>query len=580
MEQNKKDIITKELKYFLSYLYLKHPFYNSLINSLAPNGIELIDFNTTYKKEQGKNQYIQEEVDILIQKPKILISKIKNERKILIDINFSINYLFDNENIIDKNKKIFFYFIIREILHTILKHNIKFNNIKNNIRNNKKLWYLSGNIVIDNMLRNDNILKDIIYIPKIKLNIKDTNNQILFLPNKVFQKKCINNNIEYTIEEIYDILLDEKIGITDNDTSEYENIIKEEEKQNKKQKIKNKENSINDNKKDCKNNDINSIEKENFIKKNSENSNKNKQKIDNSNDDINEIIIKALEFEKQTKSFLQKEKNKNYGNLPGYLAEEINSLLLPKTNLKAYLNKIITAKMKKETISYKRPDRRYLYNNLIVPSKQKTKKHFNLLFFIDTSGSMQLKDLQQSISDIINVFNAMQSNKQTFNIDIVYSDTDIQKIISINSENYKGNNIDISKLLEIKGRGGTELFPLFSKKCLDLFSNTLNIEDFFDNYNYYGNKEKLKEYLTNKQGTNINILENKIKEKLKYDAVIVNTDFYISEIELAIYKKLLQLDNNPLLNFSNVLSLIPKNYNKEFINELKSIGKDKNLFFL
>jgi predicted metal-dependent peptidase len=440
----------EELKYFISYLYIKKPFYNSLLSSLTKNGILLV--NTEESKER-----------------KIYFKTDENKNFLYIDETFADNLILSN------NKKRLFYYIVHEILHIILKHNTRRTKIKKDI----DIWDISADIVIDNIISNDEFLKNILDIPLMK-----EENEIL--------KEV--KDIKLTVDDVYSKLLEANFKLL------------------KRKKVKQK---FHENKKNGKDGNDNSIDGDS--EQHLENHNKwGKNGIKDKK--VNEMILKAMEF---TKNLDNDNSTNQYGGLPGYMVEEIKDLLKPKTNLKYYLNKIIQSK-KKETNNYKRPDRRYLYNNLIVPSKSKTIKHFNLLFFIDTSGSMEIKDLKQSMSDIIDLLKSMNNKKQTFNVEIIHSDVEIKNKVILNEITFQ--KFDIKELLKIKGRGGTELTPLYK-------------------------------YLIE-------------KDRNKFDAIIVNTDFHIANEEFQEYLNLRKK--------YNFLSLIPKDYNQEKVKQLNN----EKCFFL
>jgi len=457
----------EEIQFFISYLYLKHPFYNSLISEMN------IELETTELSEKYK-----------VYSPSFL--------NIRIDENFAKD-LIDNDK-----KKLLFYYLIHEILHIILNHpQRKLGRIDGK-------WDKAADIVVDNVIKKDDILYNLIQIPKEAEGINEIYD---------FEKK-----VSESVEDIYNRLREKE----DNENQEDSSKEKSDSENGDSSDSKCENNTGNKDNENLKNDDSKKVSEEegkgNDSKKGNSNSKTSKSHLNNHNQwneqnsnkskEINktqELIMKAVEFAKL------KESDKEFGGSPGCFIEEIKDLLTPKTDLKSYLNKIVQS-FKKEKNTYKRGDRRYLYNNLIVPSKVKDIKHFKLLFFIDTSGSMDIDDLQQSMSDIIDVVKSLKS----FNIEIIHSDVDISNKLVIN----ENSDINIPEMLKIYGRGGTELTPLFD------------------------------------------YLEEKDKNNETFDAVIVNTDFHIMKDELLIY-----IEKEPIYNF---LALIPKDFKKSYVEQIEN----------
>ena len=452
----------EELQFFISYLYLKHPFYNSLVSEIN------IELETTELSEKYK-----------VYSPKFL--------DIRIDENFAKDLIENGK------KKLLFYYLIHEVLHIILNHpQRKLGRIDGK-------WDKAADIVVDNVIKKDDILYSLIQIPKEEEGINEIYD---------FEKK-----VSDSVEDIYNRLREKEDENNDEDSS--------------KEKSDSENGDSSDEECDTENHDGEEDSDKEYVEKGKENNSQqfnsnsevsqshldnhnqwNEKNVENKSKEINktqELIMKAIEFAKL------KESEKEFGGAPGCFIEEIKDLLTPKTDLKSYLNKIVQS-FKKEKNTYKRGDRRYLYNNLIIPSKVKDIKHFKLLFFIDTSGSMDIEDLQQSMSDIIDVVKSLKS----FNIEIIHSDVDISNKLIID----ENSDLDIPEMLKIYGRGGTELTPLF------------------------------------------NYLEEKDKNNETFDAIIVNTDFHIMKDELLTY-----IEKEPVYNF---LALIPKNFNNNYVEQIEN----------
>jgi len=394
---NKNEVL-KELQLFISYLYLKHPFYNSLLSS-----IDLEIDSTEKSKKYG------------IFSP--------DNSSIIIDYNFASKEL-------KKNKKLFFYYIVHELLHIILKHKTR------GIGKNNMRWQLATDMAVEAVIHQDKVLNEIIQTPNQSKGI-----------GKVYD---YNDQVSSSAEDFYRTL-----NISDLDQLS-ETKGDNEESENPKQAQKEKKCDTD-----------NESEEENISK--TQNGNLNNHEWSMSDKDINEEENQINEKIMQAYQFIQMNEGlKGSGGVPGCFMEIIEGLTTPKTNLVHYINKIVQ-NFKKYSNTYKRGDRRYLYNKLIVPSKVKTYKHFKLLFYIDTSGSVGTKELQKCLSELYHIIKSLKS----FEIDIVQSDVGIHDIYKVTDK----TGLDLEKFLTVKGRGGTEMKPLFDLLETDTYDFTLVSSD-------------------------------------------------------------------------------------------------------
>ena len=431
-------MIEEEIKLFIIYLYRKHPFYNSLISNI----------NFFIDSSEESNKY------------KIYSPKFKD---IVLDKNFS-------EELIKSDIKKFFYYIIHEIIHMILKHPNRQNG------RDKRLWDIASDISVDTIIKSDQELIKI-------LNFK--------APDTDFTHKDTVDDIYSLIYELYpDTETDEKEDCEESDDcSSCDNNSEPTLGESKAKK-----NSCDSKTNKQQNSDeLNELKSDSLDNHECWSSSQNDEDI---NEETNKMLLDAMEFANE----------KAPGGSIGGFSEMIGKLLTPKTNLKEYLNKIVQDFID-ISYTYKRGDRRYLYNNLIVPSTIEDIKHFKLLFYVDTSGSMDIDGLTQSISEIIDIVDSLES----FEITVIQSDSGIQDIKTITQD-----NMDVSHLFEMKGRGGTELAPLF-------------------------------EYIKDEENT--------------FDAIIVNSDFHIMKNELEEYVS--------LEYEKNLLALIPKRHGDiELLNNI------------
>lgn len=415
--------ILEELSNLYSFLYIKHPFYNSIISQ----------FNIYLVSNEKSEEY-----------------KIFSDSKtIYIDNNFA-------NDVFKIDKRLLFYFIFHEILHFILLHKVR------SISKKEEFWDYACDITVDNIIEKDEILK-----------------KILITPNSILGKKVIydcQSNISLTTEDIY------------------EDLLKNPSKMPKKQKKGTKKDSEKqegdcdcdcdcDSDCDSDSNDGNgksgNAKGGKLTKKNISHIDNHKQwKEDNNKNSVRdtqnivkEILVKADQLGKISK---------NFGGDKGEINQVLNNLLSTNRSIEDFIYNVVQ-NFKTKSQSFKRPDRRYLYQGLIAPSSIKDKKHFNLLFYIDTSGSMSLNNISKIVWNIFNLI----KNLHSYSFDIIQSDDkDRGYVVNITRENEH-----LAKdLLTIKGRGGTEISPLFE-----------------------------------------HLEKRRINNEPKYDVCIVGTDFYINQ---------------------------------------------------
>jgi len=141
------------------------------------------------------------------------------------------------------------------------------------------------------------------------------------------------------------------------------------------------------------------------------------------------------------------------GGVPGFIKEILEGLLSPKSSILEYFNNVVSEHKMKLT-SYRRLDRRYLHSGLMTPSSSPNDKIFNILVYVDTSGSMDMKALQQIMSEIFYLISSLKR----FNIRIIQGDTEFSTKTTLMDD----SNIYLEPFLEIVGRGGTDLGPFIA----------------------------------------------------------------------------------------------------------------------
>lgn len=162
-----------------------------------------------------------------------------------------------------------------------------------------------------------------------------------------------------------------------------------------------------------------------------------------SNDEKKKII------DKYRRVLISASKEMKRGKFPGWFKSLIEELENPKVNWKELLRKFVkqTVKTKED---WRRPNKRYLPYNIILPSKYQ--KILNLVIAIDTSGSISDEDLKEFVSEV----NAIMKSFEAYNILLIQNDTKIQYVREIRYP----DTLRIEDL-KMRGRGGTDFRPVF-----------------------------------------------------------------------------------------------------------------------
>jgi predicted metal-dependent peptidase len=146
------------------------------------------------------------------------------------------------------------------------------------------------------------------------------------------------------------------------------------------------------------------------------------------------------------------------GRMKGNLSKEINELLHPKVDWKEALREFIkTTMMGNDNSTWRRPHKRYIGMNIVMPS-YRSAKIGRIVVGIDTSGSIGSSELSQFLGEVKLICNEVQPD----GIDLLYWDSHVAK-----HEAYNGNEIEtLVETTKPAGGGGTEpeCVPQYMKK--------------------------------------------------------------------------------------------------------------------
>lgn len=138
---------------------------------------------------------------------------------------------------------------------------------------------------------------------------------------------------------------------------------------------------------------------------------------------------------------------KSQGREKGSLDELIDDLLEPKLSWKDLLRNAVISSVKND-YRFIPPNKRHLWRGMYLPSAYG--EEMEIVYAIDTSGSMSTSEIREGLSELKGVCDAFQSYK----IHLFQADADVQQYLELTPYNF-----DFPK--KIRGRGGTSFVPVF-----------------------------------------------------------------------------------------------------------------------
>lgn len=148
-----------------------------------------------------------------------------------------------------------------------------------------------------------------------------------------------------------------------------------------------------------------------------------------------------------------KEHQRSRGTVPGNIEEDLENMLKPpEIPWKKLLHRFVTThRSTKPMRSMERPRKRWAaMGSTLFPGK-KREKTFNLVFAVDTSGSMSSDDIHDGLSEL----QGIQRVDRDITVTVIEFDTSIHKEYQIGAT----DAID----LQVRGRGGTDFNAAFNR---------------------------------------------------------------------------------------------------------------------
>lgn len=135
------------------------------------------------------------------------------------------------------------------------------------------------------------------------------------------------------------------------------------------------------------------------------------------------------------------------GSIPAGLERLIAEVTAPKTNALEIISCWAT-ELSKSDYSFRRPNRRYHDSSFILPALR-SEDPGTCGFFIDTSGSMSEKELNEAASELQGIL-----RRDNLKVQVIYCDSEVAKTQEITPD-------DMPLRLKMYGGGGTDFRPPF-----------------------------------------------------------------------------------------------------------------------
>lgn len=137
--------------------------------------------------------------------------------------------------------------------------------------------------------------------------------------------------------------------------------------------------------------------------------------------------------------------NKSMGDMPGNLLRKIEDLIGTRLPWHKYLRRYLT-NIESDDLSFDTPDKNHIYRELILPGVYEDENRLeDILFVIDTSGSISDYDLNNFMTQAYNICNDFNATGK-----VIFFDSIVQDVFDIDKDNLKkarpaggeGTNVD------------------------------------------------------------------------------------------------------------------------------------------
>jgi predicted metal-dependent peptidase len=152
---------------------------------------------------------------------------------------------------------------------------------------------------------------------------------------------------------------------------------------------------------------------------------------------LDNIIIQALSIAQQA--------TKAYDSL----RVEIDTLLKPNIDLHDVLKEFLITALFEKTLTYNRPNRKYLHQGVYLPSAQKSKEQLELMIAIDSSGSVSLEEYKTFLGIVKEVCESFYE----YSVTLLPFDLHVKEELIVSFDSF--NPINSENLFIPKSDGGT-----------------------------------------------------------------------------------------------------------------------------
>lgn len=164
---------------------------------------------------------------------------------------------------------------------------------------------------------------------------------------------------------------------------------------------------------------------------------------------LDDSQIHQLEAQAKIETIQSAKAAKAVGKLPGSVERLVDQLVNVSTPWHEILERFMIAKVK-DGYSWKRPNRRFIHNNIYIPGVDYTPRMGPVVIGADMSGSIQQPEINMMNAHINRILGTCMPEA----VYVVYCDTRVQGV-----DEYTPDDFPVR--LEAKGGGGTSFKPVF-----------------------------------------------------------------------------------------------------------------------
>lgn len=139
---------------------------------------------------------------------------------------------------------------------------------------------------------------------------------------------------------------------------------------------------------------------------------------------------------------------KAVGKLPAYMAAALGEILNPKVAWEQELAEFLT-EVSRNDYSFARPNRRFIWQNLYLPSAYSEDSMGALALVFDTSGSVSMEEMQRFVSEAVGAI----EGTLPLAVHLVYCDREVQHVDSFDAPTVD----EVTASLHRYGCGGTDM---------------------------------------------------------------------------------------------------------------------------